>query len=82
MPDVSREAGKGRSQVQSLVLSKDTFKTVAAARKWVKDHDFKTDGLDETKDSYRFRQVNPGGFARFRVKQLAPGVQAVIGFKG
>jgi hypothetical protein len=69
--------------VQSVILSKTKFKSLAQARAWVKSHGFKTShkgkGPDETDTSYRFRQRDPGDFARMRTKQLTEGVSAVVG---
>jgi DNA adenine methylase len=73
------------TEVQTVILSKDKFKTLADARKWVKEHDFKTEhggkGPDETEDSWRFRQRDPGDFkdGSFRTIALTDGVKAVIG---
>lgn len=74
-----------QTEVQTLILSKETFSTVRAATRWVKEHGFKTrfndKGPDETETSYRFRQRNPGGFQQgsMRTITLTNGVQAVIG---
>lgn len=71
--------------LQSLILSKDRFSTLDAARKWVADHNFKTsfEGKppDETSTSYRFRQADPTRFApkSFRTIELDNGVKGVVG---
>jgi HK97 family phage prohead protease len=57
--------------LQTLIFPKK-FWELPAARKWCSDHDYKTD-VDETGDSYRFRQRDPGDFARLRTICLAPG---------
>jgi HK97 family phage prohead protease len=51
--------------LQTLVFPKAFWK-LADAKKWCKDHDYKTD-LDETGDSFRFRQRDPGDFERLRI---------------
>ncbi len=74
--------------IQTLILDKENFPTEAAAQRWVKDHGFRADKVDETERSFRFRQRDPddfepdgfGGGERFRTIRLAEGVQAVIGF--
>lgn len=71
--------------VQSVVCSKDQFETVDEAKKWIKDHGFKTThagkGPDETGTSWRFRQRDPGDFdsGSFRTIELTDGVSAVVG---
>lgn len=71
------------TQIQSLVLSKRRFPTLADARRWVSDHGFKTrhagKAPDETENSWRFRQRDPGDFRRLRTIRLTDGVQAVVG---
>lgn len=74
-----------QTEIQTVICSKTRFKTLAAAKKWVRDHDFKTshEGKppDETSTSFRFRQRDPGDFqaGSFRTITLDKGVSAVIG---
>jgi len=69
--------------MQTLILSKETFPTKAEATKWVRDHDFvvKPDAPDETEDSWRFRQREPGDFidSSFRTIDITDGVKGVVG---
>ena len=67
--------------VQTLIMSKTVFKTAQAARKWARDHKFKTTKMDETGTSFRFRQREPGDFKprSFRTTSIARGVSIVIG---
>ena len=69
------------ASVQTLIFSKDRFKTAAAARKWAKDNDFRSDKVDETEESFRLRQKDPGAFqdGSFRTITLTDGVKAVVG---
>jgi len=66
---------------QTLILSKDVFKSLSAARAWIKEHDFKSGKVDETENSYRFKQIEEGKFkdGSFRTITLRNGVKAVIG---
>lgn len=66
--------------VQTLVMSKDRFKSKKEAQDWAKSHGFKT-GVDETDDSYRLRQRDPGEFEdnSFRTIDITDGVKAVVG---
>lgn len=67
--------------VQTLIMSKDRFKSVAEAKAWLKENDFKDFGVDETEKSYRFRQRNPEEFQEntFRTITITNGVSAVGG---
>lgn len=66
--------------VQTLIFSKEKFSKEAAVS-WAKDHDFRSDKVDETEDSFRFRQRDPNDFKEgsFRTIELSSGIQAVIG---
>jgi len=68
------------TEVQTLIFDKEKF-SKAEAKAWAKDHDFKADKVDETGDSYRLRQADPGEFEddSFRTVELTSGVKAVVG---
>lgn len=68
------------TEVQTVICSKDKFDSAEAAAKWCTDHDFKADKVDETDDSYRFRQFDPGRCQddSFRTIDITDGVKAVI----
>jgi len=72
---------KESTKIQTLILSKDKFKSTEAAKKWIEENDFVFHKVDETEDSYRFRQVEPSEFidSSFRTINIANGVKAVIG---
>jgi hypothetical protein len=61
-------------------LSKEKFRTRGAASKWVREHDFRTDKVDETENSFRYRQFAPTQCRErsFRNIRLDEGVSAVI----
>jgi hypothetical protein len=69
--------------LQTIILSKVRFETAAAAKKWITDHNFavKAGAPDETGDSWRFRQREPGEFepGTFRTISMTDGVKAVVG---
>ncbi len=69
----------GSSVVQSLIFSKKQFPRRDDATKWARDHEFRADKVDETPNSWRLRQREPGEFSRFRTITMTEGVQAVIG---
>lgn len=75
-----------KTKIQSVILFKDKF-TLDHAKKWIKDHDFKLTfygkGVDETEDSYRFRQMSPKRFKRYRTLSYREkdGVSFVLGIE-
>ena len=74
------ELKQASTVIQTLILAKSTFPTVAEARKWVREHDFKSAGVDETDDSWRFRQIEPTKCQEntFRTITITDGVKAVV----
>jgi phage gp29-like protein len=77
----SERAQAQATTVQSLILSKERFATLDAAKKWVAANKFHAGKVDETENSYRFRQREPKDFKpnSFRTISLTDGVKAVIG---
>ncbi len=69
-----------QTDVQSVVLSKDRFKTATAAKQWAREHGFKTSKIDEKANTFRFRQFEPSlcKAGTFRNKKITEGVVAVI----
>lgn len=45
--------------VQSVVVEKAAFPDIDDARAWVRSQGYKSSGVDETPNTYRFRQINP-----------------------
>lgn len=80
-PEPATTAARKPTTVQTVILSKERFKTLEAAKKWVSDHDLHAAKVDETGTSYRFRQREPSEFVdgSFRTIELTTGVKAVIG---
>lgn len=68
------------TEVQTVILSKDEFPTREEAESWIRDHDFHAEKVDETENSWRFRQFEPGECQgdSFRTIELTEGVSAVI----
>lgn len=79
-PEEIKAWAEKQTAAQSIVLSKDVFKTREAASKWVADHGFHAVKVDETTNTFRFRQFDPGKCKKntFRNKRLTRGVSAVI----
>ncbi len=59
--------------VQTLIFPKAKWDSVEACKEWAKDHDFRADKVDETEDSWRLRQRDPGDFKRLRTICINPG---------
>lgn len=64
---------------QSILFDKEHF-TLEQAKKWLKDHDYKTD-VDEKPDTYRFRQRDPKDFQEgsMRTIQIKTGIKMIVG---
>ena len=69
-----------QTEIQTLIFDKARF-TRQEAIEWAREHDFRTDKVDETSSSYRLRQKEPSEFLEgsFRTIELTTGVKAVIG---
>ena len=88
MRDTMRRMGRAPKsaewETQSVLLPKDEF-TLAEARAWAKDHDYRTKfrgkGVDETEDFYRFRQHDPGRYRGFRTLPIGRGIRLVRGWR-
>lgn len=67
--------------VQTLIFSKERFKSGAEARQWASRNGKKSDKVDETEDSFRLRQMEPDLFVEgsFRTIALSSGIKAVVG---
>jgi hypothetical protein len=75
---------KYKSEIQSILIPKKTFKSEKEAKKWMRKHSqFKINKIDETKKMYRFRQKSPNKYDEFRTIILDPKleVKAVLGLK-
>ena len=64
--------GESKTTVQTLICPKSSF-TREEAVAWAKEHDFKADKVDETEDSYRLRQRDPGDFQEGSFRTISPG---------
>jgi len=81
VPPVSPLEKADPTTVQTLIFAKKEFESADAAKKWASEHDFKSPKVDETEDSFRLRQRDPGDFKEgsFKTVDLKGGVKAVIG---
>lgn len=58
-------------EIQTILFPKARW-TLQRARAWLREHDWKSDKLDETDNAYRFRQEDPDKFERIRPICLTP----------
>jgi hypothetical protein len=65
-------------RVQSLIFPRDRW-TKAEARAWLKSHGYKSRSVDETSQSWRFRQEDPDQFDVLRTKAFGDNIKAVVG---
>jgi hypothetical protein len=82
-------SGGSKSQdylVQSVIFKKSKY-SLEEAKKWLKENKYKDKGVDEKKDFWRFRQLNPmtvkrKGFGHYITKPLEnSGVELIIVYK-
>lgn len=68
------------TEIQTLIFDKAKFETAAEAQAWAKDHDFRSDKVDETTDSWRLRQFDPGKCREgsFGTIDVTDGVKGVV----
>lgn len=68
------------SQVQTLLFPKDRF-TVAEAKHWATEHDWKSGDVDTKGEYIHLRQASPGKFRRIRTIHMGGrGVEARVGW--
>lgn len=79
MPNVGRTA-PDKTHTQSVLIDKDKY-SLTEAKKWIKDHNYYVDGLDETDKLYRFRQYDPNEDKfNYRIQNIETGINLVIGY--
>lgn len=71
-------AKRRTKRIQAVIFDRDVFKTVAAARKKLKQMKFNDDyGLHTTQRYYRFRQSNPKKKSVKRTITLSKGIKGI-----
>ena len=65
--------------IQSIVFD-NRYWSIPMAVKWLKDHGYKATKVDTKFRTYRFRQLNPNLFTKFRTKSTTQGITFIIGF--
>lgn len=70
---------QAKSKVQSVIFSKTEGEwTADKARTWLDDHDFNSGKLDETEESFRFRQFDPADCMEGTIVTLTENLPAGI----
>jgi len=59
-------------EVQTLIFPKSKWDSAEKCQAWAKEHEFKSDKVDETEDSFRLRQRDPGEFEEMRTICMIP----------
>lgn len=70
MPEVGRKAPEA-THTQSVCFYKDAGWTESSSKDWCAEHDYYTDGMDETDSLFRWRQYDPDdGKFRYRNQEI------------
>lgn len=68
-------------KAQTIIFNKEQW-SPEKARSWLNDHDFRSDKMDETEQSYRFRQFDPSecqeGSFQTLTENFPEGISAVV----
>lgn len=75
---VGRLKGQTTTSLQSVVFDKSKW-TRAEATRWLQDNDLRHDKVDETDNSFRYRQRDPGDFTEGTFRTIVPGGQGSTG---
>lgn len=84
MPNVGRKA-EGK-HTQSVIFEKEAGWDKKTSQKWIEDHDYKADGLDESDTQLRWRQFDPDTEKfRYRTQTIEkkddkPSIMLVLGY--
>jgi len=72
-----------KTTVQSVVFEREKGWTVASSRKWLIEHDYKTNfgqkGVDIKPTQLRWRQKDPQLFKNYVTKKLDGGILLILG---
>lgn len=67
------------AEIQSVIFD-NTRWNIPKAVKWLKENDMKHYKVDIKPRTYRFRQLDPKQFKKYRTKTTAKGITFIIGF--
>jgi len=71
---------KMKSEIQSVIFQKQDW-NVPKAKKWLKENDLKSNKVDRTNETLRFRQTDPKKYESFGNKRISHGVYFTFGWK-
>lgn len=80
----SKELQSSAGIVQSVILSRDRFKTLDEAKDWMEEHQYKYTTPDITPSYFRFRQRSPDALKsthRFRSIELKDVGYLIVAYK-
>ena len=66
--------------IQSILFRKDKW-SERNAFKWLEDHNYSTNKIDRRGNFYRFRQISPSEFDKYRTKRTPEGIDFIFGYK-
>ena len=72
------ERSRSSMVVQSLLFDKEEGWTVASAKAWAKDHEFRSGDVDETERYIHLRQREPREGSVIRMKDFGDGIRARV----
>jgi hypothetical protein len=70
---------KTHTNIQSVLFKRPEWK-LTDCKKWLKQHGFKTD-VDKKPEHFRFRQLEPEMFNKYRTKKIDNNIEFIIGIK-
>jgi hypothetical protein len=65
--------------IQSVIFKKRSWSSLSA-REWLRSNGYKSEALEETANTFRFRQTMPN-FKRYRIKNIGHHIALVLGFR-
>lgn len=72
-----------KTHTQTVLFNKAIWHDRVSVRNWLRRHDLEQEGIDETKNFYRARQLPPGKFVRGSLRTItlskADGLESVVG---
>ena len=71
--------GLNSTKIQSILFKRPEWK-LTECKKWLKKHGYKTD-VDKKPEHYRFRQLDPEMFEKYRTKKIGDNIEFIIGLK-
>ena len=71
--------GLNSTKIQSVIFKRPEW-TLVKCKQWLKKHGYKYD-VDKKPDHFRFRQLEPEMFEKYRTKKIGDNIEFIIGIK-